>query len=894
MNKELSFNDRTLLDVEMDHLLDLTPEARAQRLIEIEKQKPDQAQHLRAWLNAIEQSEGAFEPPSAAAQETPQQIGPWRVLHLIGRGGMGEVYLGERADGAFVRKVALKFLRHDRASTSKQLGRERHVLARLRHPGIAQLLDGGVTPDKRPYLVMEWVDGTSLDVWVKEKKPNLRTRVKVLKQAAEAVAYAHANLVVHRDLKPGNVMVDQEGLPRLLDFGIARLLEEANNNTLTDDRALTPAIAAPEQFTGQVISTKTDVYALGGLLYWLISGQMPHDTKNLALVDLIQKVCHTDPPAPSSLIKNKNTKISADLDAIALRALAREPEKRYASAEAMAQDLDHWLKGETVSARLPTRWERTQRFVKQNKLAVALTASVFVSLFVGITTTLWQAQRAAQEASKASKERDLALIEAQRSEGLVKNFAQLFRNTKDEKLSASEWLDRATEIAQMPSAVDQLTRTRFLERLAEIENSRGQTARAVTLYEYIVGKTIADLTPMEQSRIRCNLASNYGSLARFEEASIEIKKGLALAEIFQGTDRLQLIECINSQIELKVLQNKVSDQEVQLAERAFAELNLLNQQGDAQLRRTPQLILLARVLRLTKNNKAALTKYDEALLSIQKFGTNDITEHLFVLSSIATVLSDLGRYIDANKRYQQTFALMEKSDGSALDPPSFATTLVNQAAVLNTLGEHDAAEANCRRAIDIFASLKGDRPASIANAYAHLGNALYQKNKFEEARSALNEARNRFILAFGKDNDLEFGVIAAFARLELEAKNIDLAKHYIESVVAHFRAGQPKSQLGQSLSILSRIELAADRYAEAESAIREALVIERKMRGSDLSFAAQHEIQLARVLLKNGKLDEGRSLLNHAIPIMEDSFGSQQEKTIRARELLAEFNQAKR
>lgn len=894
MNPESSSNDRTLLDAEMDQLLEMAPEARALRLAEIAAQNPEHALHLSQWLQAIEQSEGAFENP-LQERDAPEQIGPWKVLQLIGRGGMGEVFLGERADGAFVRKVAIKFLRRDRASTHKQLGRERQVLARLRHPGIAQLLDGGITEHGRPYLIIEWVDGLALDAWVQQKSPSLRTRVEVLKHATEAVAYAHANLVIHRDLKPGNVMVDQQGQPRLLDFGIARLLEETQNHTLTDDRALTPAIAAPEQFTSQAASTRTDVYALGGLLYWLISGQLPHNTKGLALADLIHRVSHTDPVAPSTLGSHSFGKADADLDAIALTALSRDPEGRYASAEAMAQDLGRWLKGEAVSARLPSRWERTQRLVKQNKLAAGLTFAVFVSLSAGIATSLWQAQRATFEAQKAVVERDLASIEAERSEGLVKSFAQAFRNTENtEKLSASEWLDRTVQIAEAPSIINQATRARLLERIAEIEVERGQTVRAVTLYERALQGYGNNLSRLERVRIQCNLALGYESLTRRPEADAAIKSAVEVAERFHGTERLQLVDCLSKQVAIALLRNSVSEADVLLAQRALSELELSTARSSQPNRKVSQLILLGRALRGVDRDAAALQKYEQALSLIQKHGTNDVAQHIELLTSMATVLRGMNRFVDAKQRFEQVLALYEQSQGGAFAETDFAINLVNHAAVLNVLELHEAAAANCRRALAIFANLKGDRPGSVANAYSHLGVALFGLGEFDSARESLARARARFSTVFGETNDITLGIDMTYARLELKAGNLDKAKQYLEPVLQQFRSRKALALLSASLTVLSRIELASNRLTEAEVAARESVQIEYQRVSGRTFNIANYETQLAQVLMRKGRLAEAQQLLTYAVPIIKRSCGPDAPMLTQVHALLNEIEKMKR
>jgi serine/threonine protein kinase len=869
MNSRYSSDDRTLFDAEMDQLLDLAPEARALRLIDIEAQNPERAQHLRAWLHAIEQSEGAFESPSIKKQETPQRIGPWRVLHLIGRGGMGEVYLGERADGAFVRKVAIKFLRQDRTPTSKQLGRERHVLARLRHPGIAQLLDGGVTPDNRPYLVMEWVDGTSFDVWVKEKNPNLRTRVTVLKQAAEAVAYAHANLVVHRDLKPDNVMVDQEGLPRLLDFGIARLLEESNDNTLTDDRALTPAIAAPEQFTGQAISTKTDVYALGGLLYCLISGQMPHDTKNLALVDLIQKVCHTDPPAPSSLIKNKNTKVSADLDAIALKALAREPEKRYASAEAMAQDLDRWLKGETVSARLPTRWERTQRFIKHNKLVVGLTTAVFASLLSGIVSTLWQVHEAALE-------RDEALSKADQGGAFVGNLGRLFRNSEsEEKRTASEWLDLAVKQADSAGFFDEKEKAIYLKNIADIEFNRTQLARANSLYQRIITHHSSVIDDAIKANILCKKSWALANLGQYTEANKDVETGIAIAKNLHGSKRSALIECLMFGTRISPTYSYDRKINTERLELAFSELTRFKDQNNQE----PYMALLSikadhqsREGLYTEALKTYMAIYNELARNNQKLGVDAIEFQAMLYTDMARLFDKLGHLRIADAFFAAALKEFEAQQSNL--SPSWKRHYAAYGRLCARRGDYAQSIDLLQNALKLYQRSDHLRPREQAMAYEDLGIALGQQGLTQEAKLAFKKAE--IIYQTAPDQQERYAYIGMLrAELALKGNQRDLAQQEIMPVVSFYRTPEIKLpnnirqiNLSRALQVLAKIEIHSN-LTLAETHAREALSIERANEGSSQALVAISGLVLADILIKTNRRSEAIRLLAKALVTLE-------------------------
>jgi len=293
--------------------------------------------------------------------ETKTRCGPFRLLRVLGRGGMGSVYLAERADGEVEQRVAIKVIgkwRLEPAFVDRFL-RERQILATLNHPGIARLLDVGHTSGGQPYLAMEYVDGVPIDDYA--AKLDLRRKLTLFLKACEAVSYAHRNLIIHRDLKPSNILVDSSGELKLLDFGIAKILDATIDQALTQERALTPAFASPEQVRGAAQATTTDVYSLGAVLYKLLTGQSPHVLSNHSQQDLELAVCLTEPAAPSRL----NPSLPKDIDAIVLKALRKEPEERYGSADALAGDIRAFLESRPVAARRGSAWYRSRKFLRR-------------------------------------------------------------------------------------------------------------------------------------------------------------------------------------------------------------------------------------------------------------------------------------------------------------------------------------------------------------------------------------------------------------------------------------------------------------------------------------------------------------------------------------------------
>ena len=350
-------------------------------------------------------------PEDSATLTTGARIGAYRILNLIGRGGMGEVYLAERADGQFEHRVALKLITREAAADVHRFKAERQILARLEHPGIARLLDAGLTDDARPYMVMELVVGEPIIEWCRERGCGLAERLRLFMAICDAVAYAHRNLIVHRDLKPANVLVTQEGAVKLLDFGVAKVLE-AGRDEQTQNAPLTPAYAAPEQLTRSGITTATDVYALGLLLFELLTGERPWHLANLPLVVGLEKVLHETAPRTSEVAaRTRNAPIPAellrgDLDAIVSKALRKEPEHRYETVAALQLDVARSERAEPVAARTHARVYVFNRFLRRHRVAAATGAFVLLLVVAAGIAVMTQAHRAAREAARATATRN--------------------------------------------------------------------------------------------------------------------------------------------------------------------------------------------------------------------------------------------------------------------------------------------------------------------------------------------------------------------------------------------------------------------------------------------------------------------------------------------------------
>ena len=383
---------------------------------------------VRSLLSAFEKAGTLIEKPviapgSLAGDETDpmtnRPIGPYRLLRRVGRGGMADVHLAVRADHLYRRIVAIKLVKTGLQSEEvlRRFRHERQTLAVLDHPNIVKLLDAGTTDDGVPYLVMDFVQGQPIDEFCDSRKLSVTDRLRIFRTVCGAVHYAHQNLVIHRDLKPSNVIVTSEGVPKLLDFGIAKLLRpEYSDQTLgltrSELRPMTPGYASPEQVRGQPITTATDVYSLGVVLYRLLTGSAPYRMKGHSALDYEHAICETEPERPSVAITRAQgpapddrlrRKLQGELDTIVLMALRKEPQRRYASAEQFSEDIRRYLEGRPVHACKDTVGYRTAKFVRRHAAAVTAAAIVAATLAGGLVAVVWQSRIAEQERARAER-----------------------------------------------------------------------------------------------------------------------------------------------------------------------------------------------------------------------------------------------------------------------------------------------------------------------------------------------------------------------------------------------------------------------------------------------------------------------------------------------------------
>src|SRR5260221_9134578 len=527
-----------------EEVVDSGPEERIARLASSCQGDNDLRDSVEALLASDRRTEDPLVHAIGAAAESlleehqdrllGTRVGPYRVVSILGQGGMSTVYRGERDDSQYQQTVAIKVLHHAilHPRLRSRLHSERHILATLDHPSIARLIDSGDLDDGTPYLVMEHVDGESIDVYCDSRTLFVRERLEMFLQVCTAVQYAHRNLIVHRDIKAANIFITGDGTAKLLDFGIAKLLApESLSHTLPvtrlQERILTPENAAPEQVLGRAITTATDIYSLGVLLYTLLTGRSPYRLLSYSQLQLERAICMDDPVRPSQMVVSKlsgendadrsrvsdrrglspqrlRTRLSGDLDAIIGMAMRKEPDRRYPSVEAFAADVQRHLTGRPVRARQGDWRYHTAKFLRRHALAVVGIAAIMLGLSVVAGVTLWQNHRIELAREATAQERDRA---QQVSAFLVDVFSQADPFTaQGEQPTARDLLDRGAQKILSNSNLQPEVRAQLLESMGLAYRRQGLSERAVPLLEQAVAIR-RDENPLDKHRVAAALTN---------------------------------------------------------------------------------------------------------------------------------------------------------------------------------------------------------------------------------------------------------------------------------------------------------------------------------------------------------------------------------------------------
>lgn len=844
--------DWAALDLLLDSLLNLAETERDARLQAIHQTDPVQAQALRTCLQAIHASEGWLERHN----DVPTQVGPWRVLERVGRGGMGVVHRGERADGAFARQVAIKFLRRDIAIEAQRLSSERQLLARLDHPNIARLLDGGVASDGQPWLVMEWAEGLPLDAWCAQTQATLAARILVFRQLGEAVAFAHSHLIVHRDLKPANVRVDAAGKVKLLDFGIARLLDQGAVSLHTVDHALTPAYAAPEQFQAAPLSVATDIYALGGILFHLLSGRPRIDVQTQSLRSVVQEVCDQDAPAPSRCSVEGGVRpalLRGDLDAIVQCALQREPPQRYASVQAMLDDLDAWQQHRPLRARRSSWWDRGLRWWRRHRLPAALAALAVLSLLVALVSAQIQAVRLGTQRHIALAERDAAQASAARYSALNSLWVRLFRDrgAQASALTADQWLTAAVqevldEVRNASGVLGDAQRDLLLA-VADLQSSRGRPLDALQTLDAVLG-VAAQLPPDAQARTYCQRASvlfQLGAAERLTEAEADLQRGRALAEKLTGTQAEETVFCLS--VEADHLGADDPSRGIAVLELALQRLPFSEHSASLQKRRAELLHRRGNLASLAGDMALALQSYREAIALTRQWASEDRQGLASSLLGEAGALSSLGQLQASAQAYAEALPMLEASLGESVE---LATELMNSANVLNTLEQAALARQRIERAQAMLRKLGDVDTGHDGHALLELAKASVTLGEFSRGLEEAEAARHAFSETLGADHPYVWFPNFTAARAEQGLGRSTTAQQRIAATMQHYREQDDPSMQLRVLQVQTELALDAGEIGLAAESTQQAAPLLHVLPENSLSRHWSEALQAATELMQ--------------------------------------------
>lgn len=750
----------------LDEALELRTDERAAWLTAVSKRDPDLAAELSTLLaehDAVSAERFLEQPAAARGSMAPPQagqvLGAYRLLSPVGQGGMGSVWLAERCDGRFEGRAAVKLLNTALVGRPAEgrFKREGTILARLRHPRIAHLIDAGMSPSGQPYLVIEYVDGQRIDRYCDEHTLGIQARLRLFLDVLEAVAHAHANLVVHRDIKPANVLVATDGQVKLLDFGIAKLIEESAHRedgapgglTREAGAALTPEFAAPEQVSNGIVTTATDVYASGVLLYALLTGQHPVGRALHSPAALMHAIVSVDPPLPSQAVVDAGQpsaelaahagrrgttptrlrrELAGDLDTIVARALKKDPAERYASITAMADDIARYLRREPIGAR-PDSWAyRARRFAERHAVAVTVAAAAVLTV---VTVTAVYTVRVSDERDRARREADRAARVSEALTGLLSGADPIATRASDAGQSVRGLLD----------------------------------AGAARVQEQLAG------SPEAQAEILTVLGRIYRRYGVFDKAQGLLTQALISGQQVFGPEHLRVAQTLN---DLGALQAEMGDYATAQhnLERALAMRRRLLGAGHPQVAVTT--VELGRVYQDQGLNDRAEPLQREALeIRRSSLGPDD-RETAVSLSDLASVLRLKGDLEGARTLLEQCLALNRRTRGDR--HPNTATTLNDLGLIALQQGDLAGAQARLDEAIDIYRQALGDRHPALAaslNALAHVWRA---RGRLTEAVTAQQAALDIARAAHRPDHQLVAIYMLNLAAVHVARGRTDLAE----------------------------------------------------------------------------------------------------------------------
>jgi serine/threonine-protein kinase len=926
-----------------DEVADLDPGERGSRLDELCAGDATLRARVQALLDA-DAGPGAAEPFSGNLAEwgaalarggvddaqdrmLGRGIGAWRIAGIVGRGGMGAVYAVERSDGAYAQTAALKLIHAsaDSAASRERFLRERQILARLQHPNIATLLDGGISADGEPYFVMELVDGEPIDRWCDARGLGLRERVELFLQVLDAVRFAHRNLIVHRDLKPSNLLVDAEGRVKLLDFGIAKQLEQAEA-TATVDRALTFQYASPEQLHDAPITTASDIWQLGIILHRLLAGSHPfgltHETPVARQLQQLERepesLTHAAAQAgaeqaalrgglaPAALARA----LRGNLAEIVRTCLRRDPESRYASADALANDLRSWLDNRPIAAVPLSRGDRAKLWLRRNRALAASAAAVLLALFLGTGVALWQAHAARTQARIAQRENANATA-------AMRFITDTFAATSPEQslksdVSVLQLVGHAQAELDKNAAVDPKVRQPMQRMLGRLYFALDDDKHAAELLSAgtrgVQPRSRAEALALADDLVVESIA--FDALERFPETLAASDRATALRKQFAPDDPEQQLRSL-ANITLAHVQKyglpacrRQADAALALAKRMpnpppdvvlhlysligagariaddRARMLQASEEGIAFADRhgiAPESPMRMELMRNRAEALYQLGQYPQAEIAVrqaitasEKTGSGGDTRIGIFYGILAKTLSGQGRYREALSAHKDGTRLMPLAD---LGPRNKAVNLGNEAMLLYADGDYAKGLALTEQAVSILQTAyiaSGDEfrtPVEVKHVLLLLAN-----DRTAEAKALLGALLPRVRGAEGVDSENYALVVETMAKVELHAGDAANGQKLLDEARERFaKRGLPPTHVKFAQYLREDAAFARLRgdLAAAESKQREA-VAKLQVVGNRFDVAAARA-ELAAIRAARGDSAEARTLLVLALPVMRDS-----------------------
>ncbi len=897
---------RELIDAVFDAALDRPTAERMAWLVERCGDDRGLLREVEKLLDAHARTSGILDrwPPipvrASVAEVQPEgRFGPYRVLRELGRGGMGVVYLAERDDGHFRRRVAVKLLRYGPHADElyRRFIAERQILASLDHPNIAQLLDGGVTDGDLPYLVMEYVDGVPIARYCDERRLDVEARIRLFCDVCAAVHHAHQNLIVHRDLKPSNIFVTRDGQVKLLDFGIAKVLGPAlagvdPHETRTGFRIMTPEYASPEQVRGDAVTTASDVYALGVVLYELLAGSLPYRLATASPHEIAQVICEREPERPSSRVTSQEAvphlddvartrtatdvgltrgttperlrrQLRGDLDAIVMMALRKEASRRYGSADMLAEDLHRHLQGLPVLAHRGSRWYRARKLIAHHRIEAIAAAAVLLSVLGGAGLALRQAQRAEGERIRAEAARE-------RSDAVVTMLTELFESVDPEETAASivtsrDLLRLGTERARR-LAGQPLLQARMLEAIGLVHRSFREYDAAEAALRQALDLRRAALGPSHIDVVSAmyHLSDVLRAQARFRDALVLAREALAIRARLPGDEFPDPGATMIRVAGLLVYVGELDEAE-HLAQRAL-ESRIATRRGDDTLV-AYSLEYVGAVARHTGKLRRAVQSYRDGIaMRTRVQGPNDPSVAYASIRLADILYGDFGQYDEAESLYRRSLATFREARGA--EHPITINGTQDFALLRAHQGAYAEAESLMLQVLELRRHRYGEMSGAVAAALGSYVEVQLLAGRLREADSL---ARLELVMnerVYGRTHRVVSNTLRRLGDVLIARGRLDEAEAVLRRRVAVLEATDgAETPLGASaLGQLARIRAARGEYGAADSLYRAALAILRRHQTEDHRDMRHIYAGMAALYEAWGRPDDARRYAERAKP----------------------------